>query len=346
MELSILPNVELCQIQKSFQGKKVIENINLEIKSGEMFSILGPSGCGKTTTLKILAGLLEPDSGDIKIEGESIIGISAEKRNIVIVFQENRLFPHMTVSENIEFGLKIRKIPKKLRFETSKELLELVQLKEYEEKWPHQLSGGQKQRVALARALAVKPEVLLLDEPFSSLDEKLRLEMRNLVIDLQKKLGITTVLVTHDKEEALMISDRIALIMDGKIKQIGSPQELYESPNSIEVADYFGERNYIDGIMKAGKFKCDFFEFQTNETYATQITAMVKPEDIEIYEYQLGELEYKVVERQYAGNRWHYKIESDDKSLKVLTNAAQTFAIGEKVCIKIQTDKVLFFEKR
>ncbi|MBN2837782.1 MAG: ABC transporter ATP-binding protein, partial [Fusobacteriaceae bacterium] len=292
----------------------MVENINLKIKSGEMFSLLGPSGCGKTTLLKILAGLLEADNGDIKIEGESIIGLSAENRNIVIVFQENRLFPHMTVSENIEFGLKIKKMPKKMRSEISKELLELVQLKEYGDKWPHQLSGGQKQRVALARALAVKPEVLLLDEPFSSLDEKLRLEMRSLVISLQKKLGITTILVTHDKEEALMISDRVALMMDGEIKQIGSPQELYEKPISAEVADYFGEKNYINGIVKNGIFHCDFFNIEMPKPFEMKVLVMVKPEDIEI-DNKIGELNATIVERQYAGNRWYYKIYVNNKNL-------------------------------
>lgn len=340
-----MPNVELSQIQKSFQGKKVLENINLKIKSGEMFSLLGPSGCGKTTLLKILAGLLEPDNGDIKIEGESIIGLSAENRNIVIVFQENRLFPHMTVSENIEFGLKIKKMPKKMRSEISKELLELVQLKEYGDKWPHQLSGGQKQRVALARALAVKPEVLLLDEPFSSLDEKLRLEMRSLVISLQKKLGITTILVTHDKEEALMISDRVALMMDGDIKQIGSPQELYEKPISAEVADYFGEKNYINGIVKNGIFHCDFFNIEMPKPFEMKVLVMVKPEDIEI-DNKIGELNATIVERQYAGNRWYYKIYVNNKNLNAVTQSFQTFAIGEKVSINIRKEKVLFLKER
>ena len=211
--------VKLINLTKYFDKVEVLKNINLDIKEGEIVSLLGPSGCGKSTTLKIIAGILELDDGDILFDEKSVKNIPTGKENVSIVFQEYLLFPHMNVFENIEFGLKMKKISKKNRKEKVEELIDLVKLRGYENKYPSELSGGQQQRVAIARTLAINPKVLLLDEPFSNLDINLRNEMREFVLSLQKKLKITTILVTHDKEEALMMSDKIAVMLNGEIKQ-------------------------------------------------------------------------------------------------------------------------------
>ena len=214
-----MSHVKLINLTKHFDKVEVLKNINLDIKEGEIVSLLGPSGCGKSTTLKIIAGILELDDGDILFDEKSVKNIPTGKRDASIVFQEYLLFPHMNVFENIEFGLKMKKVNKKDRKEKVEELIDLVKLRGYEDKYPSELSGGQQQRVAIARTLAINPKVLLLDEPFSNLDINLRNEMREFVLSLQKKLQITTILVTHDKEEALMMSDKIAVMLNGEIKQ-------------------------------------------------------------------------------------------------------------------------------
>ena len=223
-----MSSVKLININKSFDEKTVLENINIDIKDGEIVSLLGVSGCGKSTTLQLIAGLINPDSGDITFNDKSVLNIPTGKREAVIVFQDYLLFPHMSVYENIEFGLKVKNINKKIRKDKVDELIRLVKLNGYENKYPSELSGGQKQRVAIARTLAVNPKVLLLDEPFSNLDINLRNEMREFVLNLQKKLNITTILVTHDKEEALIMSDKIAVMVNGKIEQFDKPDILYQ----------------------------------------------------------------------------------------------------------------------
>ena len=232
--------VNLVNITKYFDNLKVIDNINLSINKGEIISLLGPSGCGKSTTLKLIAGLLQPDSGDILFNNKSVLNIETNKRSAVIVFQEYLLFPHMNIYENVAFGLKMKKVSKEDIDIKVNELLDLIKLNSYKMKYPHELSGGQKQRVAIARALAINPKILLLDEPLSSLDINLRQEMREFILDIQKQKNITTVLVTHDKEEALMMSDKIAVMLDGKIQQFDTPKNLYENPNSKKVANIFG----------------------------------------------------------------------------------------------------------
>jgi len=212
-----MSSVKLVNITKSFDEKIVLQDINIDIKDGELVSLLGVSGCGKSTTLQLIAGLINPDSGDIIFNDKSVLNTPTGKRDAVIVFQDYLLFPHMSVYENIEFGLKMKNINKKIRKDKVKELIKLVKLNGYENKYPSELSGGQKQRVAIARTLAINPKVLLLDEPFSNLDINLRNEMREFVLNLQKKLNITTILVTHDKEEALIMSDKIAVMVKSSL---------------------------------------------------------------------------------------------------------------------------------
>ena len=245
-----MSSVKLVNITKSFDEKIVLQDINIDIKDGELVSLLGVSGCGKSTTLQLIAGLINPDSGDIIFNDKSVLNTPTGKRDAVIVFQDYLLFPHMSVYENIEFGLKMKNINKKIRKDKVNELIKLVKLNGYENKYPSELSGGQKQRVAIARTLAINPKILLLDEPFSNLDINLRNEMRDFVLNLQKKLNITTILVTHDKEEALIMSDKIAVMVNGKIEQFDKPEILYQKPRTKSVANIFGERNYIKGKIE------------------------------------------------------------------------------------------------
>lgn len=238
--------LEMKGINKSFRNNKVLKNMKLSLFEGERLSILGPSGCGKSTMLGIMAGIVDDFEGEILLDGRDISNLASNKRNIVIVSQENLLFPHMNVYDNIGFGLKIRKKDKKFIEEKVKILLKEIKLVGYENKKVSKLSGGEKQRVALARALAVEPELLLLDEAYSSLDTHLREKMRELTIRLQEKHNITTILVTHDKQEALLFSDRVGVMLDGEIKQIDTPQKIYEKPNNFDIASFMLDDNFIE----------------------------------------------------------------------------------------------------
>jgi spermidine/putrescine transport system ATP-binding protein len=242
--------VSLIGVEKSFGKNKVVKNMNVEIKEGEFLTLLGPSGCGKTTTLRMIAGFEEVSSGTIKVQGESVADKEPYERDVNTVFQNYALFPHMTVFDNIAYGLKIRKRPKNEIINRVNEMLDLVQLKGYEKRKPDELSGGQKQRVAIARALVNNPKVLLLDEPLGALDLKLRKQMQVELKRLQKKLGITFVYVTHDQEEALTMSDRIAVMNEGVIEQLATPREIYDRPLTRFVAGFIGESNIFDGKVK------------------------------------------------------------------------------------------------
>lgn len=337
-----MSHIELKDISKTFEDKNVLKNMNLVVNEGEMVSLLGPSGCGKTTTLKIIAGLVKPDKGDILFNDKSILNVPVEKRGAVIVFQDYLLFPHLTVEENVGFGLKMAKVKKSIRKKRVKEMIDLVRLNGHEKKYPREISGGQKQRVAIARALAIEPKVLLLDEPFSNLDTRLRESMRGFVCDLQRNLKITTILVTHDKEEALMISDKIAVMLNGEIKQFGTPVEIYERPISSLVADFLGEKNYIDGEIRDGMFVTTIGKFKTKFNKFTKVKAMIRPEEIEITDKKgiLGVVKDKI----YVGEKIYYLIDCNGKALKSVANSRMSFEIGEQIHIHIDFDNIVFFE--
>lgn len=232
----------------------VIKDLSLSVNQGEFLSLLGPSGCGKTTLMKAVAGILPAQGGRILLDGEDITGLPIHKRGTVIVFQDMRLFPHMTVEENVAFPLKMQGVSRSGRLEQARDLLEKVQMGGFRDRRPAELSGGQQQRAALARALAARPRLLLLDEPFSALDENLREDMRNLVLQLQREFHMTVILVTHDREEALSMSNRIALMFSGRLVQTGTPKEVYLRPESRLAADYFGDCVYINGTISGGRF--------------------------------------------------------------------------------------------
>lgn len=268
-------------LKVALQGKEILHDIDFHMEDGEFVSLLGASGCGKTTLLKSIAGLLDTREGDILIDGQSILREPPEKRGTVIVFQDLRLFPHMTVEKNIAFPMELQKIPKKEQQETIQRLLAEVQLAGYGKRKIKELSGGQMQRVALARALAADPRILLLDEPFSGLDEKLRLEMGSLVKKLHRERHITTILVTHDKREALQMSDRIALMREGDILQYAEPREIFYRPVSRCVAEYFGKTNYIRGTIKNGRFVSPLLEMDAPDPDGNY-DALVRPFQIRL----------------------------------------------------------------
>lgn len=244
-------SLELKEIKKSFtEGEAVLDNISLEISKGEFITLLGSSGCGKTTTLRIIAGLEQPDAGSVWLDGREVTGLEPNQRDVNTVFQNYALFPHMNVAENIGYGLKLKKVPKSEIKKKVSQMLELVQLEGYEKRKPSELSGGQKQRVAIARALVNNPKVLLLDEPLGALDLQLRRAMQIELKHLQKKLGITFIYITHDQEEAINMSDRIAVMKDGRIEQIGTPDEIYNHPKTSYVATFVGNANILHGAAE------------------------------------------------------------------------------------------------
>ena len=238
--------LRLSGLEKSFDGNKILKGISLDVQPGEFVTLLGPSGCGKTTTLRIIAGLLDPDAGSVMLDGKDITHLAPEKRDVNTVFQNYALFPHMNVEKNISYGLRIKGMKKPEWQQKVGEMLKLVQLEGYEKRMPAQLSGGQRQRVAIARAVVLNPRLLLLDEPLGALDLKLRQQMQQELKDIQKRLGIAFVYITHDQEEALNMSDRIAIMREGQFEQIGSPEEIYERPATRFAAGFIGQTNLIE----------------------------------------------------------------------------------------------------
>lgn len=281
-------------LRKIFEENRGIEKIDFSIEKGELISLLGPSGCGKTTLLNIIGGFLKPDNGKIYLENRDITDIPPEKRDISTVFQSYALFPHMNVLENIKYGLKYKKLTKKEQNELALEYLKIVGLDGYEKKSIQELSGGQQQRVALARALVLYPKVLLLDEPFSNLDAKLKISMREELKELQKNLKISMIFVTHDQEEALSISDKVVVMNNGKIEQIGTPEEIYYSPINEYVANFIGKSNFI---LKDGAKK------------------LIRPENIKIEKNQKGS--WEVINKEFMGAYTILKIRNGIEELYV-----------------------------
>lgn len=297
-------------LKKIFEKNRGIENINFEIEKGELISFLGPSGCGKTTLLNIIGGFLKADNGKIYLEDVDITNIPPEKRDISTVFQSYALFPHMNVIENIKYGLKYRGLLKKEQENLAKEYLEIVGLDGYEKNSVQELSGGQQQRVALARALVIHPKLLLLDEPFSNLDAKLKISMREELKQLQKNLKISMIFVTHDQEEALSISDKIVVMNNGKIEQIGTPEEIYYNPKNDYVAEFVGKSNFI--------FKQDKKE-------------LIRPENIKIEKDAQGK--GKILNKEFMGAYTIFKVNFNNQELYVNIQGEKVkdFKIGDRV---------------
>jgi len=282
--------VKLEEIVKTFGETVALKGINLHVKDGELFTLLGPSGCGKSTTLRIIAGLDFADSGHLYFDDDDVTYKSSSERGAVLVFQNYALWPHMTVYDNVAYGLKVKKLPKQEIEKKVKWALELVKLEGYEDRYPTQLSGGQQQRVAIARALVVEPKLLLLDEPLSNLDAKLRLEMRSEIRRIQRELGITVIYVTHDQEEAMAISDRVAVMNIGQIEQVGTPKEIYEQPKTEFVAAFMGKTNVIPAEVverEGDKVTVEFEGFRLGGlTYTGEndkVAVVIRPERISLH---------------------------------------------------------------
>jgi putative spermidine/putrescine transport system ATP-binding protein len=270
------------KLTKRYKTGEGVSDISLDVLKGELITLLGPSGCGKTTVLRSIGGFLDPDSGDILIEGKSVLQAPPEKRPTSMVFQGYNLWPHMTVYENLAFGLKLRKMKKAEIEQAISEVLKLVRLPGSEHKYPSQLSGGQQQRIAVARSLLLKPAVLLLDEPFSALDAKLRHEMREELREIQANTGLTMVFVTHDQEEALSISDRIVVMNHGHIEQIASPQHIYDEPNSLFVAQFIGKMNFVKGVVAGDRVSVGQQSFPNYKQLSGNVKLAVRPEDVTV----------------------------------------------------------------
>jgi iron(III) transport system ATP-binding protein len=307
------PILRLHEITKMYGEEMVVKDLSLSVYEGEVLTLLGPSGCGKTTTLRLLAGLDRPTSGTIYL-GETCIAsdetfVSAEKRDIGLVFQDFALFPHLTIAENIAFGLSNLVTDEKER--RVNELLDLIDLPEFRDRMPDQLSGGQQQRVALARALAPKPSILLLDEPFSNLDVRLRIEMREEIRRILKTTGVTAISVTHDQEEALSIGDRVAVMNDGHVEQVDRPEVVFQHPQSRFIAEFLGQANFLSGRIYDTHIKTGIGVLETNciDGYRDEeIDILVRPDDLRAVPTTQEDSNGYVIHRQYSGSSFIYRI--------------------------------------
>ncbi len=280
--------LELSNLRKEFGSAVAVQDFNLHVEKGEFVSFLGPSGCGKTTVLRMIAGFEKPTRGTISIDGKDVTALNANRRNIGMVFQQYALFPNMTVADNIQFGLKVGGADGTLRQQRVKDMLGIIHMEQFAGRYPHQLSGGQQQRVALARALAIQPQVLLLDEPLSALDAKIRISLRQEIRSIQRQLGITTIFVTHDQEEALSISDRIVVMNQGVIDQLGAPPDIYNRPQTSFVASFIGSLNVLQAQVvdkSAGRIQVDGQPLTTDERIEAsgeQVSVAIRPEAISL----------------------------------------------------------------
>lgn len=339
--------IELENISKEYDGIRVLDNINLYIKRNEFLTLLGPSGCGKTTTLRIIGGFEQPTEGKIIFEGKDITEVPPYKRQINTVFQRYALFPHMNVFENIAFGLNIKKVSQKEINSKVKEMLRLVNLQSFENRSIESLSGGQQQRVAIARALVNEPEVLLLDEPLGALDLKLRKEMQIELKNMQKRVGITFIYVTHDQEEALTMSDSIVVMDKGVVQQIGTPVDIYNEPKNRFVAQFIGDSNIINGIMFedfkvefAGKvFDCVDKGFDKNES----VEVVIRPEDLEITIQEKGQLKGIVTSITFKGV--HYEMIVNDGTIDWKIHSTIMKSVGTKIGMIVAPENIHVMKK-
>ena len=328
--------IKLQNISKKFDDDVILDDISLLIKDKEFMTFLGPSGCGKTTTLRIIAGFLEADSGRVIFEGKDINNLPPHKRQVNTIFQRYALFPHLNVYENIAFGLRIKKMKEKEISKKVKEILELVNL-----------SGGQQQRVAIARALAVEPRVLLLDEPLGALDLKLRKDMQVELKNIQKRLGITFIYVTHDQQEALSMSDTVVVMNGGKIQQIGTPIDIYNEPKNAFVADFIGESNILDGVMlddfkakfSGAVFQCLDKGFAVNES----VDIVVRPEDVDVVPIEEGTISGVITSNTFKGV--HFEMIVDIDNFKWMIQTTDYYPVGTKIGIQIEPDAIHVMKK-
>ena len=339
--------IELRNVTLSFDGEKILDSLDLSVRDGEFVTFLGRSGCGKTTTLRIIAGFLKPDEGDVFFDGERINDVPPYKRSVNTIFQRYALFPHLNVYENVAFGLRVSKTPKEKIDPMVKEMLKLVNLEGYEKRKVTNLSGGQQQRVAIARALVNRPKVLLLDEPLSALDAKLRKDMQVELRRIQRETGITFIFVTHDQEEALSMSDTVVVMENGKIQQIGAPVDIYNEPKNAFVADFIGESNIIDGVMNrddtvtfAGHtFTCVDEGFEKNEP----VDVVIRPEDVDVVSPEEGMVKGVITQATFKGD--YYELIVDVKGFKWMVQTTDAYFEDQTIGIVLDPDAIHVMHK-
>jgi len=342
-----MTQVHLHGLSKVFHGKdevRAVSNLDLEIAPGKITALLGPSGCGKTTTLKMIAGLLRPTEGDVTFDGETVLSIPAEKRGAAMVFQNYLLFPYMSVGENVGFGLRMQHVDRKTITKKVSEMLELVRLPDFENRRPKQLSGGQQQRVALARALIIEPKLLLLDEPISNLDAHLRDEMRELIHSIQRQLGITTIFVTHDQEEAVVLADKIALMFDGELHQFDLPSTFYECPASARIARFFGGVNFLEGTKQGEQVETPLGVLHINHQPIADgpVILTVRPENLRLGESGENAIQARIRSHVYVGTHTRFKVEAGARQFEVVAEAAsvERFRDGDQLPLKLPREKI------
>ncbi|MED3986357.1 ABC transporter ATP-binding protein [Peribacillus simplex] len=360
-------DVEIKGAYKQFGSNVVLNGIDLEVKQGELLTLLGPSGCGKSTTLNLIAGFLDADRGEVHIKGNNVTKVPPYKRDLGMVFQTYSLFPHMTVYENLSFGLKLRKVGKAEQKKKISKALELVKMSGLENRYPRELSGGQRQRVAISRALVVEPELLLLDEPLSNLDAKLRHELRAEIKRLQKEIGVTTIFVTHDQEEALSMSDRVVVMNAGKIEQISTPTEIYNHPKTEFVFQFIGKSNCFEGNVSAVdkrkvsvKIGSDITNVDASNIMGNgsdlksgdEVKIYIRPEKLQIVsadEKSSSSLDFhraKISQINYLGTSWEINVLLQGKSIQVLTSAFDSsWQNGSEVLIGWSPSEVMLVKK-
>ena len=352
-------SIHVTNVMKKYDDNVVIRDLSANIKSGELFTLLGPSGCGKTTLLRMIAGFNSVEHGTIAFDDQVINHIPVHKRNFGMVFQNYAIFPNMTVYRNIEYGLKNKKLPKEEIKRRVNEIMETVQITQYADRYPDKLSGGQQQRVALARAIVVQPQVLLMDEPLSNLDAKLRIEMREAIREVQKKIGITTVYVTHDQEEALAISDRIAVMNKGDIQQIETPENIYSRPYNTFVAEFIGHSNAFAGTVLSQQGGKTAIRMNTGLVIEVagvkpvkageEILVYVRPEEFVVAGAENG-MPAKVLVKRFLGKYIHYVVDCGvGMNVEVTadtSSAKRIYQPGETICLGVNVDRINLFDKK
>jgi putative spermidine/putrescine transport system ATP-binding protein len=341
-----MTTVKLERLKKQYEGttEAAVKSIDLTIKGGDLVALLGPSGCGKTTALKMIAGLHSITDGRVLFNDDDMAGVKAEKRGVVMVYQNYLLFPYMNIEDNVGFGLRMRHVDKKIIKEEVRKMLKLVQLEGVEHRKPAQLSGGQQQRVALARALIVHPEVLLLDEPLSNLDAHLRDEMRELILKIQRELQLTTIFVTHDQEEAVLLADKIALMLDGVIHQFGSPDDFYNRPRSKSVSAFFGNRNILAGKKKGSSVETEVGTFTVEEESEIQdedVSIVIRPENIEIGKKGINSFQATIDRQIYMGTYNRYIFHIGDTKWEIIGDPDVSKNLeGQKIDLHFPENKI------
>lgn len=349
-------NIKIRNAVKRYGNNTIISDLSLDIKEGEFFTLLGPSGCGKTTLLRMIAGFNTIEGGDFYFSEKRINDLDPAKRNIGMVFQNYAIFPHLTVKKNVAFGLTNRKISKEqMEIETQK-FLELMQIAQFKDRMPEKLSGGQQQRVALARALVIQPDVLLMDEPLSNLDAKLRVEMRTAIKNIQHNVGITTVYVTHDQEEAMAVSDRIAIMKDGYIQHIGTPKDIYQRPANLFVASFIGRTNLLDAelVVEDGKsylvfvngYKIEMNHVKGDYKKSMKVKVSVRPEEFVILENSTTGMKAKIEDSIFLGLNTHYQVKFENGVHAEIVQESRIDSItppGTEIYLTVKSEKINVF---